>query len=70
MQICTCYNTDTSILLTTFTGNKSNKGNNFTQFVVIQVMELGQILGDGEAHRSLVYCSPWGCEESDITEQE
>ena len=33
-------------------------------------MELGQILGDGEAHRSLVDCSPWGCEESDITEQQ
>ena len=25
--------------------------------------ELGQTLGDGEGKGSLVYCSPWGCEE-------
>ena len=29
--------------------------------------ELGQTLGDGEGQRSLVCCSPWGHEESDIT---
>ena len=25
-----------------------------------QVMELGQILGDGEGHKSVACCSPWG----------
>ena len=30
--------------------------------------ELEQAPGDGEGHRSLVCCSPWGCEESDTTE--
>ena len=25
--------------------------------------------GVGEGQRSLAYCSPWGCKESDITEQ-
>ena len=29
----------------------------------------GQTLGDGEGQRSLVCCSPWGCKESDTTEQ-
>ena len=28
-----------------------------------------QTLGDGEGQGSLAYCSPWGCEESDVTEQ-
>ena len=28
-----------------------------------------QILGDGEGQGSLVYCSPWGCKESDTTER-
>ena len=28
-----------------------------------------QALGDGEEQRSLVYCIPWGCKESDTTEQ-
>ena len=25
--------------------------------------------GDGEGQGSLVYCSPWGCKESDMTQQ-
>ena len=25
--------------------------------------------GDGEGERSLKCCSPWGCKESDVTEQ-
>ena len=29
--------------------------------------ELGQTLGDGEGQGSLVCCSPWGHEESDMT---
>ena len=28
-----------------------------------------QAPGDGEGQRSLVCCSPWGLEESDMTEQ-
>ena len=28
-----------------------------------------QTLGDCEGQGSLVYCSPWGCKESDTTEQ-
>ena len=31
--------------------------------------ELEQDLGDGEGQGSLVYCSPWGCKESDATER-
>ena len=31
--------------------------------------ELGQTLGDGEGHRSLACCSPWGHKESDTTRQ-
>ena len=31
--------------------------------------EFEQAPGDGEGHRSLVCCSPWGCEESDTTER-
>ena len=31
--------------------------------------EFEQALGDGEGQGSLVYCSPWGCKESDTTEQ-
>ena len=31
--------------------------------------ELGQTLGDGEGHRSLACCSPWGRNESDTTRQ-
>ena len=31
--------------------------------------ELGQTLGDGEGQRGLACCSPWGCKESDMTEQ-
>ena len=27
-----------------------------------------QILGDGEGQGSLVYCSPWGCKQLDMTE--
>ena len=32
--------------------------------------ELGQTLGDGKGQGSLVCCSPWGCEESDLTWQQ
>ena len=31
--------------------------------------EFKQTLGDGEGQGSLVCCSPWGCKESDMTEQ-
>ena len=31
--------------------------------------EFQQTLGDCEGQGSLVYCSPWGCKESDTTEQ-
>ena len=31
--------------------------------------ELGKTLGDGEGQESLACCSPWGCKESDTTEQ-
>ena len=31
--------------------------------------EFEQALGDGEGQESLVCCSPWGCKESDMTEQ-
>ena len=31
--------------------------------------ELEQTPGDGEGQGSLVCCSPWGCKESDTTEQ-
>ena len=31
--------------------------------------EFEQAPGDGEGQRSLVCCSPWGCKESDMTEQ-
>ena len=31
--------------------------------------ELEQTLGDSEGQESLVCCSPWGCKESDMTEQ-
>ena len=30
--------------------------------------EFEQTLGDGEGQGSLVYHSPWGCKESDMTE--
>ena len=30
-------------------------------------MSSGQTLGDGEGQVSLVCCSPWGLEESDMT---
>ena len=29
--------------------------------------ELEQTPGDGEGQGSLVYCSPWGCKQSDTT---
>ena len=32
-------------------------------------VEFEQTLGDREGQRSLVHCSPWGCKESDTTEQ-
>ena len=31
--------------------------------------QLKQAPGDGERSGSLVCCSPWGCKESDMTEQ-
>ena len=31
--------------------------------------ESKQTLGDGEEQGSLACCSPWGCEESDVTER-
>ena len=31
--------------------------------------EFEQTLGDGEGQGSLACCSPWGCKESDMTEQ-
>ena len=31
--------------------------------------EFEQTTGDSEGQRSSVYCSPWGCKESDMTEQ-
>jgi len=31
--------------------------------------ELEQALGDGEGQGSLERCSPWGCKESDTTQQ-
>ena len=32
--------------------------------------ELGQTLGDGEGQGGLACCSPWGCNESDMTATE
>ena len=32
--------------------------------------EFEQALGDGEGQGSLVCCSPWGCKELDVTEQQ
>ena len=32
--------------------------------------ELEQTLGDSEGQGILVYCSPWRCKESDMTEQQ
>ena len=31
--------------------------------------EFEQALGDGEGKGSLARCSPWGCKESDVTDQ-
>ena len=31
--------------------------------------EFEQAPGDSEGQQSLVCCSPWGCKESDMTEQ-
>ena len=31
--------------------------------------EFEQALGDGEGQGSLACCSPWGCKESDTTQQ-
>ena len=31
--------------------------------------EFEHVLGDGEGRGRLVYCSPWGHKESDMTEQ-
>ena len=31
--------------------------------------EFEQALGDGGGHGSLVHCSPWGCKESETTDQ-
>ena len=32
--------------------------------------EFEQTSGDGEGQGSLMYCSPWGCKESEMTEQQ
>ena len=32
-------------------------------------IEFAQALGVGDGQRSLACCSPWGCKESDTTEQ-
>ena len=34
----------------------------------LNVHEFEQAPGDGEGQRSLACCSPWGCEELDMTE--
>ena len=31
--------------------------------------EFEQALGVGDVQGSVAFCSPWGCEESDMTEQ-
>ena len=31
--------------------------------------ELGQTPGGGEGQESLAFCSPWGCDEQDMTRQ-
>ena len=31
--------------------------------------EFGQAPGDGERQGSLVYCSPWGCKELNVSER-
>ena len=31
--------------------------------------EFEQALGDGEEQGSLKFCSPWGCKDSDMTEE-
>ena len=38
--------------------------------LLIQWMELGQTLGDGEGQEDLVCCSPWDHEESHMSETE
>ena len=35
----------------------------------LDVHEFEQALGVGDRQRSLACCSPWGCKESDTTEQ-
>ena len=37
---------------------------------ITEAMNLGKTLGDGEGQGGLVCCSPWGCRESDTTEQQ
>ena len=36
---------------------------------ITDLVEFEQALGDGERQGSLACCSPWGCKESNITEQ-
>ena len=31
--------------------------------------EFEQTLGDGEGQKSLVFCTPWGCKDGDMTER-
>ena len=35
----------------------------------LNAREFEQTLGDGEGQGSLACCSPWGCRESDLTQQ-
>ena len=37
--------------------------------LLTQRCEFEQILGDSQGQGSLVCCSPWGCKESDMTEE-
>ena len=35
----------------------------------LNAREFVQTLGDGKGQESLACCSPWGCKESDLTQQ-
>ena len=44
------------------------KGAKEDEMVGLNGHEFEQTPGDSEGHGSLACCSPWGCEESDMTE--